>query len=362
MKYLKNFNRYNESILGDIQRLNPRRRESDKKGKILFSDIKEDYLKNDKDLRKVNIIDDGGNSISLDSIVIGKYYTLSYVFGKYHPVYRSNHSGNREAGDRRIRIVSIPFSFTIRKNELEKAFKTDRIKLSEVRVSDTKTKHNYNRNPNIGNHALYIEDKDEYKISSDVANEIFNFFIGEFNKKYHQLSKSKYKGELGVRDIQKGVNPTLKYISTTSKDGKHLSVPIRYGDDEKEIINKVKNMTEKEYKQYYKSKNEEIYKKSSEESNKKKNKIEQDLDKFFKSIDIDLSEEITEWEKYGFYLKSFINDYEFLVEFKYKDDISDKLKSELKKFEVNGYKGELKRVSDGWSDKTYKYYLIEFTK
>jgi len=133
-------------------------------------------------------------------------------------------------------------------------------------------------------------------------------------------------------------------------------------EDEKEVINKVKNMTEKEYEQYYRSKNEEIYKKSSEEIDNKKNKIEQDLDKFFKSIDIDLSEEITEWDKYGFSLKSFINDYEFLVEFKYKDDISDKLKSELKKFEVNGYKGELKRVSDGLIDKTYKYYLIKFTK
>lgn len=363
MKNIKTFKQHNESILGDIQRLNPERRKNDQKGKDLFNDIKEDYLENEEDLRKVNIIDDGGNKISLDSITIGKYYSLSYVFGKYHPVYRSNHSGNREAGDRRIKIVSIPFSFTIRKNELEKAFNTDRIKLSEVRVNDTKTKYNYNRNPNIGNNARFIEDENEYKISSDIANEIFNFFIGEFNKKYPQLSKSKYKGELGVRDIQKGVNPTLKYVSVTSKDGKELTVPINYGENEKELINKVKNMTKEEYDEYDKSKKEELYKKIDEETNRKKNNLEQDLDKFFKGIGIDLSDEISQWNKYGFTLKGFIDGYEFLVEFRYKgDDMSDKLKSELNKFEIDGYKGKLLRVSDGWSDKTHNYYLIQFTK
>ena len=362
MKNIKTFKQHNESLLGDIQRLDPRRRDSDQKGRDLFNDIEEDYIENNKDLRKVSILDGGGSKISLNSIEIGRYYSLSYIFGKYHPVKRSNHSGNREAGDRRIEVISMPFLFTIRKNDLEKAFNTSRVKLPEVRVKDIRTKHNYNRNPNIGNHALFIEDKDEYKISSDVANEIFNFFINEFSLKYPKLSRSRYKGEMSVRDIQKGIKPTIKYLYIKSKDGKDVTYPLRHGENEKEVVSKIKNMTKKEYEEYYKLEQKKLYKKSSEENNIKREKLEKELDNFFKSINIDLSNNISKWDKYGFVLKSFIDGYEFIVEFKYNSDISNKLKNELKHFEIDGYQGSLERVSDGWKDKSEKYYLIEFTK
>ena len=95
MKNIKTFKQHNESTLGDIQRLDPRRRDSDQKGINLFNDIEKDYIENNKDLRKVSILDGGGSKISLNSIEIGKDYSLSYVFGKYHPVKRSNHSGNK---------------------------------------------------------------------------------------------------------------------------------------------------------------------------------------------------------------------------------------------------------------------------
>jgi hypothetical protein len=362
MRNIKTFKNYNENLIGDIQRLDPRRRDSDKKGINLFNDIKKDYIENNEDLRKVNILDDGGNKISLNSIEIGKDYSLSYVFGKYHPVKRSNHSGNREAGDRRIKVISIPFSFKIKKNDLEKAFNTSRVKLPEVRVTDIRTKHNYNRNPNIGNRALFIEDEDKYKISSDVANKIFNFFINEFNLKHPELSKSRYKGEMNLKDIRKGIKPTIKYLNLRSKDGKEITYPLRHGENEKEVVSKIKNMTKKEYEDYYKVEQKKLYKKSSEEDNIKREKLERELSNFFKSINIDLSDNINEWNKYGFVLKSFIDGYEFIVEFKYKDDVSNRLKSELEKFEIDGYKGSLRRVSDGWKDKSEKYYLIEFTK
>ena len=205
MKNIKNFNQYNESIRGGIQRsIDPYRKESDDKVLSLFKDIIEDYEKYN-DLKKVKIIDDGGTSISLDKVRIGKDYTLSYVFGKYHPVLRDIHSGNREAGDRRIKIKSIPFSVTIRKNELEKMFNTNRINLGKVKVEDIKTNHNYDRNPNIGNNALFKEKIDEYNISSDIANQIFNYFINEFKSKYPDLDKSKYKGSMSIRDIERSV-------------------------------------------------------------------------------------------------------------------------------------------------------------
>ena len=322
MKNIKNFKKYNESILGDIQRLNPVRRDSDQKGRNLFNDIKKDYLENGEDLRKVNIIDGFGNKISLDSVEIGKEYSLSYVFGKYHPLLRSNHSGNKKAGDRRIKITSLPFSFTIRKNELEKAFNTSRIKLPDVKVTDIKTKHNYNRNPNIGKNALFIEDKENYKVSSDVANVIFNFFINEIVVKYPQLSKSRYKGEMSIRDIQKGMNPTIKYLHIKSKDGKDITVDIKYGENERDIINMVSNMTEHEYNKYSKSKKEEAYKKSNEVSINNKKVIENKLDKFFKSIGVDLSSNIDEFNKYGFRMGGFLDGYEFIVEFRYKQNLA----------------------------------------
>jgi hypothetical protein len=166
MKNIKTFEQHtsiNENLLGELQRLNPERLKNDEKALDLIDDIKEDFLENGEDLRKVSILDDTtSNEISFSKIEIGKSYTLSYVFGKYHPVVRNIYSGNREAGDRRIKIVAIPFSFTISRNSLESLFRANRINLGTVRVTDVSTQHNYQRNPNIGNHALYKEKEDKY--------------------------------------------------------------------------------------------------------------------------------------------------------------------------------------------------------
>jgi hypothetical protein len=278
MKKVKTFKQHNESIWGDIQRgINPFRKEADEKATSLFQDIIEDYEKYN-DLKKVTINDDGGNSISLDEVRIGKYYTLSYVFGKYHPVLRDIHSGNREAGDRRIKITSIPFSITIRKNELEKMFKTNRINIGKVRVEDIKTNHNYDRNPNLGNNVLYKEKKDEYNISSDVANQIFNYFINEFKSKYPDLDKSKYKGSMSIRDIEKGVSPVIKYIYVKGKDGEDITVGIRKGDNIEEIKKMVSNMTKAEYDKYYKEKQERLYKPSSDKMKARQEEVEKKIE------------------------------------------------------------------------------------
>jgi DNA-binding transcriptional MerR regulator len=357
-KHIKSFNQYNESLWGDIQRgLNPYRKEADEKATSLFQDILEDYDKY-PDLKKVKINDEGGNSISLDKVRIGKYYTLSYVFGRYHPVLRDIHTGNREAGDRRIKITSIPFSITIRKNELEKMFKTDRINIGEVRVEDIKTNHNYERNPNVGKHALYKEKIDEYNISSDIANQIFNYFINEFKSKYPDLDNSKYKGSMSIRDIEKGVSPVIKYIYVKGKDGEDITVGIRKGDNIEEIKKMVSNMTKTEHDKYHRQKQEELYKHSSDKMKARQEEVEKKIDQMFKKNGIEL--ETSKWDKYGFSLRGNI-DYDFNIQFKYNKDISTEIKSAIKDG-LDDYKIELINVSDGWSDKSQKFYTIEFKK
>lgn len=355
MKYLKQFDQYNENIFGDIKRLDPNRAKSDEKAIKLFEDIIKDYYENNNDLKKVKIIDDDKSAISLDKIKIGKNYTLSYVFGKYHPVLRDIHSGNREAGDRRIQINSIPFSITLRKNSLEKIFNTKRINKGRVTVKDVKTNHNYDRNPNIGNHALYKEKIDEYTISSDIANQIFNFFINEYNKKYPELGESKYKGSMSIRDIEKNINPVIKYIDVKSKDNKNVTVAIRKGDDISEIKNMIKNMTESEYNEYHKKKNKELYKSSEDKMKIRVKEIGKKIDKLLKDNGINLKS--TEWEEYGFTLTGNI-DYDFTIQFMYDKDISNLIKSLIK----NGFDHySIELINDNEYNNIY-FYAIKFTK
>lgn len=324
-----------------------------------FNDILKDFKDNNEDLKKVHIIDDGGSKISFSEIVIGNYYTISYVFGKWHPVKRDIHSGNKEAGDRRIKITSIPTSLTLRKNELEKAFNTDRFQLGKVTVKEELTTNNYERNPATGNHRLYNTETKEYKISSKLGLKLLNYFKELWEEKYPGVN-SRYKGPMIIREIEKGISPTLRYGYTKSKDGVEVTYAIRKGDNEKDIIKKINNMTREEYDLYYKQENEKLYKKSDDLTKKEKNTISEEIDKLFKANNIIL--EPTEWEPLGFRLSSFIKDFEFRVEFKSEKDIKDKVKEILSKNKISGYTGDLVRVSDGYSEKSIKHYLIIFEK
>lgn len=361
IKPFKDYQKIEENLLGDLQRLNPRRLENDKKALELIEDIELDFLENGEDLRKVNIIDNSiGKEIDFHNIRIGKDYTLSYVFGKYHPIVRNIHSGNREAGDRRVKITAIPFTLILNKNSLEKFFRARRVELGTVRVEDVETKHNYARNPNIGNHALYIEKEDKYKISGDVANTLLNFFLKRYNKKYPDLKKSTYKGPMNIDRIEKGLKPTMKYISATTKDGKNISVEFKKGADERLLKKMISNMTEEEYDKYWRKKREEEYLPIEKKGKEEKLEMEKKIDKIFKEYGINL--ESSKWEKYGFSL-IYIPGYEFTIQFRYEgEDLSDRIKEMLKK-DIDGYKGELVRTDYGLSknDKA-RYYTIKYEK
>jgi len=53
MKNLQDYNSYNESLFSEISRLNPKRYKNDIKVSELFEEMKEDFLKYDKNLKKV---------------------------------------------------------------------------------------------------------------------------------------------------------------------------------------------------------------------------------------------------------------------------------------------------------------------
>lgn len=353
---MKNLKTY-EGFWGDLARLNPERKENDNKAMLLFHDIVNDFEKYGSDLKKVKIIDDGNSTINFTEFVLGKSYTLSYIFGKYHPVKKDHHSGNRENGDRRIKIINFPFSIVFRKNELEKAFDTDRISSMRAKVKDVRTIPNYDgTKPHQFNEKI-----DEYTISSDIANQLFEFFKEEFEIQYPDLKSSRYKDSMGIKDIEKNVKPTTKFIEVRGKDGNMLTYSLRLGDNEKEVRRMLSNMTKAEYDVYWKARNKELYEPSYKKDEEYKNEICGKISEILKKYGINL--EPLEFNEFGFG-RATVNQYEIVVEFKSVDpEIESKVDNAIKTMQnFNGYTFTNKRIMDGYSDKNTKYILLHFEK
>lgn len=303
MKHLKSFNELNESIFGDIARLNPDRKENDNKFLLLVNEIKEDFENHNKDLRKISIIDDGGSKININEISIGQSYRLSYVFGKFHTIHRNLRTGNVKDWDRRITINNVPFFITLRKNELEKAFNTKRFNLSKTSVKDVTKVPNYDRNPRIpGKQHLHNNKIDEYKISYDLALDLFKYFIEEYNSQFPELKSTKYKNPDAINYFKKGVMPVERYIDIKLKDGSRATYGLNIGENEKEIRNIISKMNREEYDNWSKERNKERYKPFDEYNKKRKDKWSVKIDKYLKKRGIILKKE-SEWEPYGFNLQ-----------------------------------------------------------
>lgn len=363
MEYLRNYNDYlNESVLGDISRLNPDRKKRDGKAQQLVDDILEDFKKHDKDLKKVSIIDHGDNSINFNEIKIGKQYTLSYVFGKFHPVLRNLSTGNKGDFDRRVKITNVPFFLKIRKNQLERHFRTKRVKLSQTRIEDTKSTPNYSHNPRVkGQEHGWEVKEDRYRVSYDTVLPLFKYFIKEFSNQYPGLKGGKYKGYNSIRDLKHGINPTKKWISVKSKDGKDLSYDLKIGENESDVRKKLSGMTRVEYDDYWKEKQKELYKPIEKKRKELKEKWSKKIDTLLKNNDINL-EVRNKWEPYGFSLSP-INEYNFRLQFYSKDDQLDKKVRNFIKEDLSPYKLENWNVKEGYSkDGTYFAHLIYDTQ
>jgi hypothetical protein len=192
-----------------------------------------------------------------------------------------------------------------------------------------------------------------------MANYIFKFFIEEFKNKYPELNKSIYKGNMSINDIDKGINPTIKYITVKNKDGDNLTVQIRKNDNIKNIIKIVKNMTKLEYDEYSKEKTQKLYKLSDEIEKNEKLKIEKKINDLFKKYNINLLP--TEWEKFGFRLIGNIN-YDFIIEFRYKNDISNIINKLIENEIDFDYNIKFEGVKNGFRTDSYKYYRIKSIK
>ena len=355
MKYLK---RFNEGIIDDINRLNPIRRDSDNKFTELSENIIDDFNKNDKDLRKVRLITHN-KEISFDAIEVGENYTLSYVFGKYHTVKRDLFSANRDNWDRRIKIVKIPFSLTLRKNSLEKAFNTSRVQFGKCRVEDITAVPNYDRNPNTGNHRLHNEKKDEYYISSDVANKLFNFFLEEYETQYPDLKGIETKSSMDISDIEKGVPVSVKFIHVKSKDGKDLTYQLRKGENETEVRKKLSNMTDKEYEDYWRKRRSELYADSTKKRENSDNITKDKFSYIFKPLNIDF--DIPEYDKDSNGYRILVYSEDVKIEFRTRDaNIKDKLKKLPK--EYDGYQLKSSSVNDAYNDTELKFVTIIYEK
>lgn len=353
MRHINNFEQFNENILGDIARLNPERKQNDDKFSKLIDDVIEDFNKNGKDLRKVHIIDDSkDNEISFSKIEVGKSYSFRYVFGKYHPVKRNLFTGNKANWDRRIKIVKVPFSITLSRDSLERFFKTKRVNMGYSRVEDEVAVPNYERNPNIGNHALHKPKKDEYKVSADLANYLFNFFLEEYNKQYPDLKDIRNKNSMDISDIEKGIAPTVKYITVKSKDGEELTYGLRKGEDEKEVRQKLSNMTKSEYDKYWRKRREEIYADSTKKQEEKDEIIRSKFNEVVKMLDVKIE---GDWNRVQVF-----SDYEVRIELGTKDP---KIETTIKNIpkEFDGYKLTHTRVTDSYKGEL-KFATIVYEK
>lgn len=452
MKHINNFKQFNENIIGDIARLNPNRKQNDDKFSKLIDDVIEDFNNNGKDLRKVHIIDDSeDNEISFSKIEVGKSYSFRYVFGKYHPVKRNLFSGNKENWDRRIKVVKIPFSLTLRKDSLEKFFRTKRLNLGYSRVEDEvakkealeqtekliieKLKANINNsgshtneilkhlkkqkfNPigaylkinswddfsillilpeneflsdkiySVYNYLTELEDKvssefyklnvsicdtdgevddncikadgyaihkprkEEYKVSADMANYLFNFFVKEYDKQYPDLKGIRNKNSMEISDIQKGVSPAVKFITVKSKDGKDLTYHLRKNEDEKEVRQRLSNMTEAEYEKYWKQRREEIYADSNKKSKQQEEQIKSKFDEVVNGLNIEIEKD---WKRV-----MVLGDYEVRIELATKQKDVDINKLPIPK-EFDGYNLKHKDARDSYDGKM-KWITILYEK
>lgn len=258
--YIKTY----ESFVQDVIRShNKKRLNNDNNFIELFNEIVEDFEKYDKDLRKVSIIDSKEKTIGLDKIRVGNDYTLTYNFGKFHTINNNPTTGNKQHGAKSVKINSVPFIFTLNKNELERTFNVPRIRLRNADVTietidrlDGRVNSNY----------------DNYKISYDVADNVFEYFIDEYKEQYPQAVKSRYKKAEIINNIERGDSFIVKYINVNNKDGDKLRWGLHSNENEKEMRKKLYNMTEEEVTKMYKERQSIMRGKHEKRHNKKKEK------------------------------------------------------------------------------------------
>ena len=270
IKKFNEFNKVDESILGNISRLQPGSR-PETKNKLLgrmdddnyvseiFEEMKEDFEKYDRDLKKVKIIRDS---------------QLIYIFGKYDIIKNSPNSGNSNNEpifdnvlNKKVKVTYIKPELLLNPNELEKSFGVSRgLKFAKGNIKIETITKNPNYRPGFQpkwNEVLSPSEKEmvrkidrkeeEFKITYDLAKEIFDYFNKEYIKKYPQLKNAQYKNEWGINEIEKGKKPNLGYLHAKDITGKGITYSYDDLKDKNKIENYIKNneIIEGKNKEYY---------------------------------------------------------------------------------------------------------------
>lgn len=302
--------------------------------------------------KKVSILDnDTDKTISFHEIKLGKYYKLNYIFGRYHPTNNNIYSGNTQVGNRKITITDVPFLFTLKRDELERAFNTDRLKLRQTTITDKKTLHNYQYNPNSDKREerrKYNIEEDNYRITYDISKQVFDYFMEEYNRQYPDLKQSQYKNSMSIINIEKGALPTIKYIHIRNKFNDDITFGLTIEDDEKEIRKKLYDMTKEEIDIFHKKRTKLNYKKSDEDNAKYKKEWEIKINDYFKKHNIIL-ESRSKYEEFGFRL--LVDNYDMRIEFMTTDnEIASKIDNVIKE-DFGEYKLKDKVVREGYNFK-----------
>jgi hypothetical protein len=353
MENIKTF----ESFIQDVVRtVNPKRLQNDNKFLELEKEIREDFIENNNDLRKVSIIDNGGNKIDWHEIEFGKSYSLTYIFGKYHPIYNNIFTGNERHGNKKVKIYLSNFTITLNKNSIEKAFNTSRINTRKARIeieSISKLDGKINRK------------EDSYKVSYDVVEPLINDFLEEYNEKYPDLKDSDYKQPMNTDKIKKGIPPSMKWLNFKNKYGEEILWDLQKGENEKEIRKKLYNMKKSEIDQISKNRNKDIYNKLDAKYKDEKEEFARKLLNILNKHKININ---TKYAKYtpleaGIEIKGGLDTP--WVEFSSKDlNIKSKMEDLIKDItnEFKEYNIENWRVSDGYRISGLKFILISFEK
>jgi len=233
MKYINNFEKHNEGIGTQLRKLGPGDREKTKDmflgraiddiaAKKVFKEIKEDFEKYNKDLRKTNLY---GNT------------NLTYYMGEFNARNNSPGVGNHpEDGHQKVIKVS--------------AWKGEGLELNWGRIEIDITTPNTNPDE-----PRSIDSNEEFfKISYDIAKKMLNYFYDEFNKQYPQLKGSESKNNGQIKSIENGEAPTLGYIHATDKKGERITYNYKDIKDKDKMIKYIVDnviITGRNYKQHH---------------------------------------------------------------------------------------------------------------
>jgi len=239
MKHINEYNKFNEGVLSQIRKLGPGDRENTKNlflgraiddvaAKKIFKRMQDDFIKYDKDCRKIKIMGD---------------HSFSYVMGKYDIIKNSAMSGNHP-DDKNQEKISVYF------------WKKEGLELSSGRIEIEITKPNPKHDPNLSatlgwnrrpteeereRLAVIKQEEEMFKISYDVAKKIYDYFNDEFIKQYPQLKDATHKNEWSIKEIEKGEEPRLGSVDLFDPKGTEIIYSYRKLEDRPKLMKYIKN-------------------------------------------------------------------------------------------------------------------------